>query len=124
MRQELMLDGKRVQAEAQWIAGQLWIHLNGKTFVYESEAEKKREKKKHSAGHAGDLLAPMPGKVTKVLGQVGEQVQKGEPILVMEAMKMEYTLKAEGPGFIEAVHCKVGDQVTLGKVLVKIKAIS
>lgn len=124
MRHEFTLDGKQVIAEAQWVAGQLWIHLDGKTFLFENDSEKKRRKPKGTSGHAADLLSPMPGKVTKVFSRLGDQVQKGEAVLVMEAMKMEYTLKAEGPGSIEAIHCKVGDQVTLGKTLVIIKPIT
>ncbi len=121
MRHEFMVDGKRVVAEAQWVGGQLWIHLAGKVFPFESEGQSKLRRAKGSVKKAGDLTAPMPGRVTKVIGKVGDDVLKGDPILVMEAMKMEYTLKAEGPGTIEAVSCHVGDQVTLGKILVKIK---
>lgn len=120
MRYELEIDGQRVVAEAQWIGGQLWVHLNGRTFPYESESQQKQKRTKATGGKAGDVVAPMPGKVTKVLAKAGDDLQKGDAVLVMEAMKMEYTLKAEGPGRVESVDCAVGDQVTLGKVLVKI----
>lgn len=119
MRHRFEIDGREVRAESEWVGGQLWIRLNGKTFVYEDET-KKRQGKRASSGQAGDILAPMPGKVTKVLRQKGDSVMKGDAILVMEAMKMEYTLKSEGPGRVEKVDCQPGDQVTLGKVLVKI----
>lgn len=119
MRHRFAIEDRDVQAESEWIGGQLWIRLNGKTFVYEDES-KKRQQRRASAGQAGDILAPMPGKITKVLRQKGDALMKGDAVLVMEAMKMEYTLKAEGPGRVESVGCQVGDQVTLGKVLVKI----
>lgn len=121
MRHEVTIGGKWMLVEAQWIGNQLWVHLNGRTFPYESEAQKRERRGSGGTGHAGDLLAPMPGKITKVLASSGAEVQKGEAVVVMEAMKMEYTLKSAGAGTIEAIHCKVGDQVTLGKVLVKIK---
>lgn len=121
MRHEFEIDGKRVVAEAQWIGGRLWLHLNGKTFIHEDGAPGARKRSKGGSGQAGDLVAPMPGRITKIFGRVGEDVIKGDPVLVMEAMKMEYTLKSEGPGTIESLQCQVGDQVTLGKVLVKIK---
>ena len=121
MQFDFILDGKRMIGHSQWVSGQLWIHLNGKTFLYESPSTPKQKRRGQATDKAGDLAAPMPGKITKVLGKKGQEVFKGDPILVMEAMKMEYTLKAEGPGLIEAIECKVGDQVTLGKVLVRLK---
>ncbi|MNU08488.1 2-oxoglutarate carboxylase large subunit [compost metagenome] len=66
----------------------------------------------------------MPGKVTKLLLGVGSAVQAGQAVLVMEAMKMEYTLKSEIAGTIETIECAAGDQVVLGKTLVKIKPAS
>jgi biotin carboxyl carrier protein len=63
----------------------------------------------------------MPGKVTKILLPIDAAVTAGQAVLVMEAMKMEYTLKAEVAGTIETIDCLAGDQVVLGKTLVKIK---
>ncbi len=67
------------------------------------------------------MISPMPGKITKILLSEGSDVQIGQAVLVMEAMKMEYTLKAEVAGTVEGIHCAVGEQVALGKALVKIK---
>jgi len=123
MRFEFEIDGRRLIAESEWIRGQLWIYLDGKTFIHASETElKSRASKKSGApGLARDLMAPMPGKVTKIIGKPGDPVKKGTAVVVLEAMKMEYTLKSEGEGHIEALHCQVGEQVVLGKLLVKIK---
>ena len=60
----------------------------------------------------------MPGKVTKILKTSGDSVRRGDVILVMEAMKMEYTLKAESDSKISSIACAVGEQVTLGQTLV------
>ena len=119
MRHDFEIEGNHIVAESQWVGNQLWIHLNGKTFLIENREQQKR-RGGAAASKAGDLAAPMPGKITKVLKKSGEAVTAGEAVLVMEAMKMEYTLKSEGPGQIDSVLCQVGDQVTLGKVLVKI----
>jgi acetyl/propionyl-CoA carboxylase alpha subunit len=105
---------------AQTVKGQLWVHFNGRTFVYESANQKKFGKKGAVKAKSGEILSPMPGKVTKLLKQVGSEVQAGDVVLVMEAMKMEYTLKADVSGKIETLVCQVGDQVALGKLLVKI----
>jgi acetyl/propionyl-CoA carboxylase alpha subunit len=105
---------------SQLVNGKLWVHFKGKTFVFES---KKKSWGKASGGgsKAGSLIAPMPGKITKILKSVNEKVSAGDVVLVMEAMKMEYTLKADLDGSLQALNCKVGDQVSLGKILAEIK---
>lgn len=104
----------------QMIKGQLWIHFQGRTFIYDG-TKKQFGKKAGRKDTAGVLFSPMPGKITKVLKALGDQVHPGEVVLVMEAMKMEYTLKADIAGTIEQVNCQVGDQVVLGKLLIKMK---
>lgn len=107
---------------AQYVKGQLWIHYQGRNFIYEPEEKKQFSRSASGVVRTGDILAPMPGKVTKIFKKPGESVQKSEAIVVMEAMKMEYTLKSEVDGQLESVECQIGDQVVLGKCLAKIKA--
>lgn len=59
----------------------------------------------------GDSLSPMPGKILKVLVKVGDKVIKGDPLIIMEAMKMEHTLKAGKDGVVKAVKFSEGDLV-------------
>lgn len=66
------------------------------------------------------MKSPMPGKILKIFVEPGAAVEVGTPILVMEAMKMEHTIRANKKGTIEAIHAKVGDQVQGGVELVKI----
>lgn len=70
----------------------------------------------------GRLTAPMPGKVVAVLVQAGATVVKGEPLVIMEAMKMEHTIAAPGDGVVEDVLYEVGDQVADGAPLLAFKA--
>jgi 3-methylcrotonyl-CoA carboxylase alpha subunit len=65
----------------------------------------------------GRLTAPMPGKVIAVLVEPGAVVEKGAPLIVMEAMKMEHTIGAPAAGTIAEVLYAVGDQVTDGAQL-------
>lgn len=117
-------------AEAEVIRGRLWIHFQGRTWdvdaeeFQESQPESQRKKRaKAGAGVSSDqVAAPMPGKITKILVSIEQEITKGQPVLVMEAMKMEYTLKADIAGKVAGIHCMVGDQVVLGKVLVKLEA--
>ncbi len=70
-------------------------------------------------GHSSEssLLAPMPGRVIAQLVEPGDRVEKGTPLLVLEAMKMEYTIHAPDAGRVESFHFAVGDQVTEGAEL-------
>lgn len=67
---------------------------------------------------AGSLLAPMPGAVIRVAVSVGDTVTAGQPLLWMEAMKMEHTISAAADGVIAELPVAVGDQVAAGAVLV------
>ncbi|WP_130293988.1 acetyl/propionyl/methylcrotonyl-CoA carboxylase subunit alpha [Pseudonocardia sediminis] len=66
---------------------------------------------------AGSLLAPMPGTVVRVLGETGAAVTAGQPLVVLEAMKMEHTVAAPGDGVLGEVRVSAGDQVDTGQVL-------
>jgi 3-methylcrotonyl-CoA carboxylase alpha subunit len=64
------------------------------------------------------LLAPMPGKVIALLAKPGTAVDKGAPLLVLEAMKMEHTISAPRAGTVKAFRYAAGDQVAEGAALV------
>jgi len=71
----------------------------------------------------GMLTAPMPGLIRKVLVQVGERVEAGQPLLVLEAMKTEQTLRAPYAGVVQAVHCHEGEIVQEGVLLVEVAEV-
>jgi 3-methylcrotonyl-CoA carboxylase alpha subunit len=90
---------------------------NGEQFTFTivdplASAAAAQEKEHH-------LRAPMPGRVTAVHAKDGQQVDKGAPLIVLEAMKMEHTLRAPGPGKVLRVKFAVGDQVAEGTELVE-----
>ena len=70
-----------------------------------------------AAGHAGSLVAPTPGMVVRVLAAEGDQVTAGQPLVVLEAMKMEHTVTAPAGGTVTALPVAAGDQVTTGQVI-------
>lgn len=74
------------------------------------------------AGAHGRLTAPMPGKVIALLVDEGAVVTKGQPVIVLEAMKMEHTLKAPADGTVTHLRYQVGDQVAEGVELVGFEA--
>jgi 3-methylcrotonyl-CoA carboxylase alpha subunit len=75
------------------------------------------------AGEAGEaaaasrIVAPMPGTVTRILAEPGADLQRGAPLIVLEAMKMEHTLRAPADGRLQALKCAVGDVVQEGAEL-------
>jgi 3-methylcrotonyl-CoA carboxylase alpha subunit len=69
--------------------------------------------------HGGGLTAPMPGKVVALLAQPGQKVEKGAPLLILEAMKMEHTITAPAAGTVKAFCYAAGEQVADGAALVE-----
>jgi 3-methylcrotonyl-CoA carboxylase alpha subunit len=68
----------------------------------------------------GRLTAPMPGKVVSFAVKAGDAVKKGQPLAVMEAMKMEHTIAAPADGTVDELLYAPGDQVAEGAELLKI----
>ncbi|MEZ5487867.1 MAG: biotin carboxylase N-terminal domain-containing protein [Steroidobacteraceae bacterium] len=74
-----------------------------------------------ASAYDGPLRAPMPGRVVSLLAALGT-VERGAPLLVLEAMKMEHTVAAPATGVLEAFHVQPGDQVVEGAELVTFQA--
>ena len=72
-----------------------------------------------AAAPEGGLVAPMPGKVVAWLAKPGTTVEKGAPLLILEAMKMEHTIAAPTAGKLNAFRFAVGEQVSEGAELVE-----
>ena len=68
------------------------------------------------------LSAPMPGRVVRIHVAAGEHVREHEPLVILEAMKMEHVIAAASPGRVARVHVAVGDQVQRGQPLVDLEA--
>ncbi|HEX5801818.1 MAG TPA: biotin/lipoyl-containing protein, partial [Azospira sp.] len=79
-----------------------------------------RARPKADEGNAGHVGAPMPGAVVTVAAKAGQKVKKGDPLLSIEAMKMETMLTAERDATVRAVHVKPGDAVNAKDLLLEI----
>src|SRR5205814_3800086 len=75
-----------------------------------------------TASNGQRLASPMPGQVVSVMAKPGKTVVKGEPLVIVEAMKMEHTIAAPRDGRVRAVNVAVGDRVTAGVELVAMEA--
>jgi 3-methylcrotonyl-CoA carboxylase alpha subunit len=69
------------------------------------------------------IVAPLPGTVVALLAEVGAKLEKGAPILTLEVMKMEQTLRAPFAGVLKVIKCKVGDIVGEGVELAEIEPV-
>lgn len=120
----LQVGGKTVQGYAQSIKGKLWIHLDGVTYCTDISSGSRKRRSLEGKSSTDVIHAPMPGKVTKVFVEPGQKIEIGQAVVVMEAMKMEYTLKSEMSTTVESIQVNVGDQVQLGQALVKLKPLN
>ncbi len=120
---EFKIDGQIVKGFAAIHNGVLWTHADGETWTTEIGGASRRGSKAKGGAVANpaEITAPMPGKIIKVSAPVGTKVVKGDVVVVMEAMKMEYTLKAQADGVVSEISCAEGDQVTLGALVAKLK---
>jgi propionyl-CoA carboxylase alpha chain len=111
---ELEVDGIRRRYAVHRVDGV--AHVDGPDGSV-SLAEQPRFADPNAAAHAGSLLAPMPGGVVRVLAEAGDTVTAGQPLVVLEAMKMEHTVAAPVDGVLAEIHVAQGDQVDTGQVL-------
>lgn len=97
----------------------LWATSAGQVVEVAVDGSPQRAATRRQAG--GDMTAPMPATVVKVVVAVGDAVTAGAPVVVLEAMKMELTVRAATDGVVRAIGCAVGDLVQPGRVLVEIE---
>lgn len=116
---KIKIQSRDEKIKAQIIGNKIWCHWNGETYVFDLFENKKRSNNSKTSNNSLEILSPMPGKVTKVFFKTGDKVEKGQAVLVMEAMKMEYTLKAETTAIVAEVRAQVNQQVSLGEQLVR-----
>jgi len=119
-RYAIRLDGQAIQGTVRRDGETLHVFTGGMHHVLAWN-----DPLAHAGEHEtadGRLTAPMPGKVVAVIASSGQLVKKGEPLVIMEAMKMEHTIAAPSDGLVEEVLYQVGDQVADGAPLLAFKA--
>ncbi len=75
-----------------------------------------------SGGNEGELLTQMPGKIVKILVSEGDQVTQGQPLIILEAMKMENEIKAGVDGVVKAIHVEEGVALDQGILMLEIES--
>jgi pyruvate carboxylase subunit B len=117
----------RVVARRTGPRGSYALWIDGWRFDVEALDERSRAIRDLGAAHAAaagpaPVVAPMPGLIVKVHVGVGERVEAGQAVVVMEAMKMENELRAPGAGTVTAIHATVGVAVEKGVRLVEFES--
>jgi len=119
----VLMDGRSYDACVEEIPGGLVVVIDG--YRFEMEVRDPRQWSRKSAGRGGEgvetVVAPMPGKVVRVLVSPGEAVETGQGIVVVEAMKMQNEMKASRAGRVLTVPAKEGVTVAAGEVLATIE---
>jgi len=121
------LDGGRLRlvtpegvtvAEVTMVGSRRFVRLGTLDFVFGREIGVRRR----GAGQVGGTMeAPMPGVVTRVMVSSGDEVRKGQPLVALEAMKMEHLVRAPRDGRIRQVNAQPGQMVAGGAVLVEME---
>jgi 3-methylcrotonyl-CoA carboxylase alpha subunit len=105
-------------AELSATAARRFVRLGTLDFVLDRETSGRR---REGRAHAGGLESPMPGVVTRVMVAAGDAVTKGQPLLALEAMKMEHLIRAPRDGRIRSIAARAGEMVNGGVPLVELE---
>jgi geranyl-CoA carboxylase alpha subunit len=116
---ELSINGVRQRLALLRHGNQLWLNEHGQAYAFTDHTHAPVASTEGPG--SGQLKAPMDGAVITVRCEAGQQVRRGEVLVVMEAMKMEHSLKAAVDGIVAVVNVKAGDQVKGKQILLTVE---
>ena len=99
-----------------------WVFLDGRTYVL--EVPQQSTARRRTRAHHSALTAPMPATVRRINVAAGDRVERGDTLMILEAMKMELPVKAGTAGTVRAVHCREGELVQPGAELIDIEDVN
>jgi acetyl-CoA/propionyl-CoA carboxylase biotin carboxyl carrier protein len=117
----LMCNGERLSGRYAERDGKVYVSHSGSSDVFEHPWTLRSNERAAELGETV-IKAPMPGKIIGVLVSARDRVQVGTPLLRLEAMKMEHTLKASLDGVVSELSVQLGQQVEAGSTLLVLKA--
>jgi geranyl-CoA carboxylase alpha subunit len=120
-RLNLQVGDRRLRAHVASDGPRRYVALAGQTWTLERpQPQQKRRGAAAGGPGAGSLEAAMPGLVLDVLVAEGDEVQQGQPLVLLSAMKMELRIAAPAAGQVVKIRCQAGQVVERGQVLVEL----
>lgn len=116
---ELVINGSPSRFYAAQDGNTLYLHLAGRVWVLEAQDEFSESRDKSAS--AGVVHAPMPGVVMEINVAPGDQVEPGQPLMLIESMKLQTEIQASVAGTVAAIGAEVGESFDKGAVLVDIE---
>lgn len=110
-------DGRHLRVPYSRRDGRLSVSVAGKLAEISSHTSDAEDDSRGAGGFTPEVVSPMPGKVLEVLVAVGDEVAHDAPLIRLEAMKMEQTIRAASPARVREVRVVVGAMVGPGAVL-------
>ena len=118
----LVVEGEELDVFVAPVSGwEKQVSVRGRPFLVQDADREPRRRGKGGPSAPGDVTPPMPSVVTKVLVVVGDEVTRGQGLVVVSAMKMETTLRAASAGIVRTVSATVGLKTGPGDILVEIE---
>lgn len=119
--QSVWLDGRRVPFWTLREGDLVTVWCDGKLYSFEERDPRRRSVSgAGSAELSGQIKAQMPGKVLSIAVAVGDTVEPGQELVVMESMKMELSLESSLSGTVTEVNVELGDMVSQGQILLEV----
>lgn len=115
----LVVEGESTLAYTATSGEQRFVQVKGQTYALNPVTS--TSQRRRSAAASGDLTAQMPGQIRDVRVAVGDEVETGQTLVVMEAMKMEMRITAPRPAHVKRVLVQAGDVIERGAVLVELE---
>ncbi|MBR79394.1 MAG: acetyl-CoA carboxylase biotin carboxyl carrier protein subunit [Euryarchaeota archaeon] len=126
-KRKVIVDGEEFEVQMEFKDGKWEVLVGGKTYSIESDSPRRpsnRVRKSasgRSSGGSGVVSSAIPGKVVSILVSEGDNVEPGDVVVVLEAMKMQNEIKAAVGGKVKKVRCKAGERVEANVPLLEIE---
>ena len=120
----LEMEGQRYLLNAKLVDGVAYIQTNGWNLRVPVRDPRNNFMGGSDTASQGHITTQMPGVIVRTLAMVGDSVQKGQSLIVVEAMKMENELKAPMDGVVAAVHVEDGQAVDSGTLLIEVSELT
>tara|TARA_B100000029_G_scaffold278882_1_gene273192 strand:- start:2307 stop:2711 length:405 start_codon:yes stop_codon:yes gene_type:complete len=125
IKRKVIIDGEVFEVELEEGEGIWKVNIDGSQFEVQIEQERglatKREaRSRSSSARSGTISSPIPGKVVSIHVSIGDRVEEGSVLMILEAMKMQNEVQAPISGTVEELNCVTGDSIEANSPLVVI----